>query len=332
MPRVSVIMPCWNAARYLGRTLESLAAQTFRDFEAIIVDDGSTDETPLVLADWAARDRRLKVVRQEHQGLVAAPQRALDESAGELIARMDADDIAHPRRLEWQVGLMQERPEVTMAGGLVRMFPRAAMREGMRRYERWLNSVCTQEQIARDMFVENPLAHPSVMMRADAVRGVGGYRDAGWPEDYDLCLRLYGAGARFEKVPEVVLWWRDQPDRATRTHGRYARTQFRRCKVHYLKALHLGDRGRVAIWGAGKEGRALGKHVRRAGIEIARFIDIAPTKIGGTLLGAPVEGPEAVRPDEYLLVAAGAAGARSLIREELNGRGLREPEHYRTMV
>jgi glycosyltransferase involved in cell wall biosynthesis len=325
-------MPCWNAAPFLEQSLGSICAQTLRSFELIVVDDGSTDETPRILAEWAGRDGRIRVVRQEHAGLVAAPQRALEEAGGELVARIDADDIAHPRRLEWQLELMEARPEVAMLGGLVRFFPRAKMRAGMRRYERWLNSIQTHDEILRDFFVEHPLAHPSVMMRADAVRRAGGYSEAGWAEDYDLCFRMLADGARFEKAPRVVLWWRDRPDRATRTQTRYASTEFRRCKVHYLKRLHLGERTRVQIWGAGKEGRALGKHVKRAGLEIARYLDVAPTKIGRELLGAPIEDRERLKKDEYLLVAVGAESARRLIREELSALGWAEPEHYRTMA
>jgi len=331
-PLVSVVMPCWNAARFLDEAMGSMLAQTFAEFEVVVVDDGSTDETPEKLAGWARRDSRVRVVRQEHQGLVAAPQRAVEEAVGKLIAQMDTDDIAHPRRLEWQVTLMAEKPEVTVVGGLIRFFPRARLRAGMLRYEQWLNSVITHEEIVRDFFVENPLAHPSVMMRAEAVRAVGGYREMGWPEDYDLCFRLYAQGARFEKIPEVVLWWRDREDRATRTHSRYARTEFRRCKVHYLKELHLQDRDEVAIWGAGKEGRALGKHLKRAGLRIVKYVDIAPTKIGKKVLGAPVVGAEELEQDCYLLVAVGAEGAREQIRGALAARGWREPEDYRTMV
>jgi glycosyltransferase involved in cell wall biosynthesis len=331
-PAASVIMPCWNAARYLDEAMESVLAQTFSDFDVVVVDDGSDDETPALLDAWTERDARVRVVRQEHQGLVVAPQRAVEESRGELIARMDSDDIMHPQRLEWQVAMMQQRPRLGMCGGLIEFFPRETMRAGMKRYERWLNSLAIHEEIVRDMFVEHPLAHPSVMMRRAAVEETGGYREMEWPEDYDLCLRMCGAGWEFGKVPEVIHQWRDRPDRVTRAHARYARTRFRACKVHFLKELHLRGRESVQVWGAGKEGRALGKHLKRAGLTIARYLDIAPTKIGGRVLGAPVVDAEKLAKDEYLLVAVGAEGARAEIRAELTRRGWREPEDYRTMV
>ena len=331
-PRVSVIMPCWNAARYLDEAMGSVLAQTFSEFEVVVVDDGSDDETPALLDAWAGRDSRVRVVRQEHQGLIVAPQRAVEESRGELLARMDSDDIMHPRRLEWQVEMMWERPRLGMCGGLIEFFPREEIKPGMLRYERWLNSVVTHEEIVRDMFVEHPLAHPSVMMRRAAVLEVGGYREMGWPEDYDLCLRMYGAGWEFAKVREVIHRWRERPDRVTRARARYAKTKFRACKVYFLKELHLRGRDMVQVWGAGKEGRALGKHLKRAGLTISRHIDIAPTKIGTRVLGAPVVGQEGLSREEYLLVAVGAKGAREEIRGWLGERGWREPEDYRTMA
>ncbi len=299
--------------------------------------DGSTDDTARLLAQCAAHEPRLRVIARDHQGLVPALNAGLAEARGELIARMDADDIAHPRRLQWQTELMAQRPELTVVGGLVRSFPRAELAGGMVRYERWLNALRTHDEIARDLFVESPLAHPTVMARADSLRAVGGYRAMGWPEDYDLWLRLYGAGARFGKVPRVVLWWREWQGRATRVADEYAGTQFRRCKVHHLKELHLRGRREIVIWGAGKEGRALGKHLKRAALHIVRYIDIAPTKIGKRLLGAPIQSLDALPPSPqpgmpYLLVAVGAQGARQLIRAELSTRCYSEPEHYRTMA
>jgi len=325
-------MPCWNAARYLDEAMGSVLAQTFSDFEVVVVDDGSDDETPALLDAWARRDARVRVVRQEHQGLVVAPQRAVEEARGELLARMDSDDIMHPRRLEWQVEMMRGRPRLGMCGGLIEFFPREEIGPGMLRYERWLNALVTHDEIVGDMFVEHPLAHPSVTMRRAAVVQVGGYREMEWPEDYDLCLRMYGAGYEFGKVPEVIHQWRDRPDRVTRARARYAKTKFRACKVHFLKELHLRGRDTVQVWGAGKEGRALGKHLKRAGLTISRYIDIAPTKIGKKVLGAPVVGQEGLSRAQYLLVAVGVKGARGEIRGWLGEREWSEPEDCRTMV
>jgi chromate transport protein ChrA len=175
----------------------------------------------------------------------------------------------------------------------------------MRRYERWLNSLVTHEQIARDLFVESPLAHPTAMLLARTLRSLGGYRDQGWPEDYDLWMRAYAAGLRFAKVPRCLYWWRERADRLSRVHGAYSPAAFRRCKVHHLKALHLCEESVVTIWGAGKEGKALARHLRRENIAIAAFVDVDPRKIGMTVLGAPVAGVGGLTRDHYLLAFGG---------------------------
>jgi GT2 family glycosyltransferase len=330
-PALSVILPCRDAARYLPACIASLQRQTQYDFEVIAVDDGSTDATASILGDWRRGDPRVRVITQHPLGLVAALNRGIAEASAPVIARMDADDIAHPRRFELQAALLQTGA-VDVASCLVRCFPRAQLRRGMRRYEQWLNSLVSHQEMARDLFVESPLAHPSAIMRADALRSLGGYRDMGWPEDYDLWMRAYAAGLRFGKVPRRLYWWRERADRLSRTHGAYSPAAFRRCKVHHLKAIHLCGRTHVAVWGAGKEGKALARHLRREGIEVIRFIDVDPNKIGRTLLGSPVVGMDALNRDHYLLVAVGAHGAREEIRAYLAAAGWREPRDYRTMA
>ena len=155
---------------------------------------------------------------------------------------MDADDVAEPRRLELQLDLLRRDPELVGCGCRVEYFPEGEVRDGARRYERWINSLIRPEDIERDLFVECPLAHPSFFLRSEAVRVVGGYRDPGWPEDYDLVMRLWRAGHRFGSVPEVLLRWRERPDRLSRTDPRYSPEAFRRCKVHYLKRTLLEGR------------------------------------------------------------------------------------------
>jgi glycosyltransferase involved in cell wall biosynthesis len=328
---VSILLPCRDAAAYLPACIASIERQTLYDLEVIVVDDGSTDATSGILRDWRQGDARVRVIAQPPLGLVPALNRGLAQAQAPVVARMDADDIAHPRRLETQMALLRSG-SADVVSCLVRCFPRAQLRLGMRRYERWLNSLVTHEDMVRDLFVESPLAHPSVMMRAEVLRGLGGYRDLGWPEDYDLWMRVYAAGLRFAKVRRHLYWWRERADRLSRTHGVYSPAAFRRCKVHYLKAIHLRGRDRAAVWGAGKEGKALARHLRREGVEVARFVDVDPNKIGQTILGAPVVGVDALTRGHYLLVAVGAHGAREEIRTSLAIAGWREPQDYRTMA
>ena len=159
---------------------------------------------------------------------------------------------------------------------------------------------------------------------------VGAYQERGWPEDYDLWLRLLEAGAVFAKVPEVLLLWREHEDRATRTDSRYAVENFLRAKAHYLVRGPLADRDGVIIWGAGQMGKRLSKHLLREGARLAAFVDIDPAKIGRTRRGRPIIGVDEL--DEWrgryqrpvVLAAVGSRGARGLIREQLTARRLEE--------
>ena len=217
MPDISVILPCYNTAPYLPECIASLEAQTFTNFEVVAVDDGSTDETGAILQQWAARDSRVRVLTPGRLGLVGALSLAAQNARAELLARMDADDVAMPERLHRQHHLLREQPHVAACGTAVRYFPREQVRDGARAYEEWLNVLQEPAQLARDIFVECPIAHPTLLMRRAAFAAVGGYQPRGWPEDYDLILRLWSAGFALSNSPEVLLHWRERADRASRS-------------------------------------------------------------------------------------------------------------------
>lgn len=328
------MLPCRNAARHLGQAIEGLRRQTVGDFEVIAVDDGSTDRTGSILERWAAEDGRVRVVQTEGLGVAEALRVGSEMCRGELVARADADDLTHPCRFGDQIELLDANPNVAAVGTHVRYFPREAVGWGARRYQSWLNGLVDPESLVRDMFVECPIAHPTLMARRDAFEAVGGYQAKGWPEDYDLILRFHAAGAGLANVPRVRLFWRESGERASRTDPNYSAEAFRRCKVHYLHRCLPQSRAAVYVWGAGRVGKAFARAVESGGAKLRGFFDIDPRKIGQTIYGAPVlDAAEAGRRrDAYLLVAVGAPGARALIRDELRAAGLEEPRDYRCVA
>ena len=140
------------------------------------------------------------------------------------------------------------------------------------------------------MLVESPLAHPSVMMRAAALRGLGGYRAFEGPEDYDLWLRALHAGCRFGKLPEVLLQWRDTPSRLSRTDARYAPERFFELKLESLLRAVPARRTALVVWGAGPIGKAWARGLTARGRAVRAFVEVDPRKIGQTIHGAPVVG------------------------------------------
>ena len=329
LPDVSVLMPVRNEAGYLAAALRSISRQTFSAWELIAIDDGSTDDTPVILADAAAGDSRIRVIRREGGGLVAALNTGLEQCRAPLIARMDGDDISHPRRLELQAAYLDSHGDVGLVATGFRHFPRQELKQGMYAYEVWQNSLTCHEAIMQDRFVESPFVHPSVMVRRNLFDSVGGYRDCGWAEDYDLWLRIAETGTRFARLPQQLFFWRDHPDRATRTDALYSTEAFRSCKFHYLMKGPLAGRDCVAIAGAGLEGRAWQRLLAGSGISVSAWIDVDPRKVGRTLHGAPVYGTGHLTDlSVMVLVAIGVRGARDQFRDLVAPFGMQEGRDF----
>ncbi|MGK3991879.1 glycosyltransferase [Sorangium sp. So ce1024] len=327
-PLVSVLLPYRQAEATIEEALESVLAEREVDLEVVAVDDGSTDAGPSTVARIARRDRRVVPIATGGVGIARALSRAVEAARGELLARMDGDDISIDGRLARQAEALRRDPRLGVVGARVEAFADGPVGEGMLRYVDWLNSIVTPEDHAREMFVESPLCHPSVMLRRSALEQVGGFREAPWAEDYDLWLRLDAAGVRMAKIPELGLRWRHREGRATFADPRYAIARFLEAKAHYL-ARKLGPARPVAVWGAGKTGRRLARALARSGVTPARFVDIDPRKIGRTAQGAPIVDPSRLeRGAQTIVVAVGARGARALIREHLRARGFVEGSDY----
>jgi glycosyltransferase involved in cell wall biosynthesis len=322
-PLVSVLLPVRDAAATLGECLESLAAQSLRDHEVVAVDDGSRDGSGALLARAARRDPRVVHVRTGRRGLVAALNLALRHARAPLLARMDADDVAHPERLGRQARRLAADPGLGVLGCRVRLLGGGA-NQGMRDYVDWLNGLLDHETIVRDLYVESPLAHPSVMMRAADLRALGGYRAFDGPEDYDLWLRAHERGLRFAKDPEVLLDWRDGARRLTRRDPRYAAARFRALKLEALERGPLSTARPVVIWGAGPIGKAWARALRARGHHLAAFVDVDPRKLGRVVHGAPVVPLDGLpRLGGALhLGAVGRKDARARIRAAAAERGL----------
>lgn len=301
-PSISVLVPVWNAAGDGGGRLRAAFASLFAQTDApsaplppleiLAVDDGSDDATPAVLHELAREDERLRIIRLPHGGIARALTAGLEAARGELIARMDADDIALPQRLARQAAHLQRQPDLDVSACRVRFGgdPRTAW--GFAHYVAWQNSLCRHEEMARNRFRDTPLCHPSVMFRRTAVERFGGYADGDFAEDWELWLRWFHAGARMEKLPEELLIWNDPPGRLTRTDARYADAANNALRARWL-ARHLRRQNRTRVWvlGAGRVARRRLAPLWAEGIDPAAFIDIDPHKIGQRVPLSPSGGP-----------------------------------------
>ena len=324
VPAVSVLLPVRDARETLAACLDSLAAQTLGDHEVVAVDDGSRDGSGEILRERSGRDPRVRVLLGPRAGLVSALNTALVAARAPLVARMDADDESFPSRLALQRSRLDADRKTDVLGCGVRLL--GAGSEGLQPYVDWQNGLVEHEAMERDRFVESPLVHPSVMMRTEALRALGGWRELDGPEDYDLWLRAFDAGLRFAKLDLILLSWRDSPRRLTRTDPRYSRERFQAVKLAALRRGPLAGRREVVLWGAGPVGKSWARALRAEGHEVVAFVEVDPRKIGGTVGGAPVvdaAGAGAFRGPLHL-AAVGQKGARDRIRAEASKLGLED--------
>ena len=328
-PRVSILLPVRNGVQTLPACLRSIRRQHERDWECVVVDDGSTDGTVAYATELAAEDARFRVVRTAHRGIVQALRIGLTHCRAPHVARMDADDVMHRDRLAAQLVALDAHAAWSAVGCHVRLFPRRHLSPGRRAYERWLNSLRSETDVRRDAYVECPVAHPTLLIRRDVLAHIG-YRETPWAEDYDLLLRLLGSGHRIGVVPRRLLAWRDRTDRLSRTDDRYGLAQFTACKAAFLATSFLAGSGHYALWGFGSTGRALHRALQTHGKHAAYIVEVHPRRLGNRIHGATVIAPAALASLPRIPVVVSVAGTRprSLIRGAMSEMGFEETRDF----
>ncbi len=328
-PAISVLLPAYDAARTLGAALGSIQRQTEPDWECVVVDDGSGDDTPNIVRAVARSDARVRLMQCAHSGIVPALVAGLSACRAPLVARMDADDLMSRRRLELQRRALSRAPELAAVGCHVRLFPRAHLRDGLLEYERWLRAIRTPEDVQREAFVECPLAHPTLMIRREVLAELG-YRDPGWPEDYDLLLRLLEARHAVGIVSQRLLHWRDGASRLSRNSVRYMIPAFVECKAEFLARGFLAHTEQFLLWGFGETGKALANALSRRGKHPAAIIELHPRRLGQLIRGVRVHAPQALPdlPRLPLVVSVAGLTPRTEIRAALSALGFVECRDY----
>lgn len=334
-PEVSVLLPVFNAERTLETCLRSLIRQRMSAWECTLVDDGSTDRSLEIARRFALQDDRFRCVESNHRGLVETLNLGLEQCRAPIVARMDADDWMHRDRLALQLEALKRAPKLAGVGCHVRIFPRAGRnisaskerglpgeterkRKGRGGYEAWLNSIVSTDDVAREAYVECPIAHPTLVLRRD-IMIAHRYRDMDWPEDYDLVLRLLAAGEQLAVVPRRLLGWRDAKERLSRSSQNYTLERFADCKALHLSRTLLRERKDYVLWGYGSTGRMLAKALEKLGLEPSHIVELHPRRIGQQIRGAQVIHPDALGSLEKIPLVASVAGAgpRREIRQAL---------------
>ena len=234
MPAISIIIPVYNAKLYVRKAIDSLLFQTFQDYEIFLIDDGSIDGTENIVREIALQNHQIHLIQRPNKGLISTLNEGIALARSPFIARMDADDIALPNRLELQYKYLSKHPETVALGSYVQL-----MDENDEVYR--TKRLPTKTHIQEAFLWGAPLAHPTVMMRTEAVRKVGGYpSDFPAAEDYALWLRLLSLG-KIDNLPDVLLSYRVHGTSISHQHARQQRDSTLRAQALWL-AGRLFDR------------------------------------------------------------------------------------------
>jgi glycosyltransferase involved in cell wall biosynthesis len=324
----SILLPFHNSATTIDVAVASIAAQTYPDWELLLIDNASTDGSSAIAHHWTERDQRIRLVHEPRLGIAHALNTGLARAQGTYIARMDADDVSHPGRLAQQVAYMVAHPEIGVLGTRTSFASTMPEHRGMQAFVHWQNALITPHEHYVKRFVDAPLAHPTVVFRREMVEEHGGYAKGPLPEDHELWLRWMGAGVRFAKLPEELLTWNDHAGRLSRTHANYSMDAFFATKVKYLaRWLKRKLNGRpVIIAGTSvlcQERTAL---LEAEGIAVSTFTDVKGRGVPGRPFVPHLELPPAG--EAFVVSFISQRGTGDRIAGFLAGRGLVEGEDF----
>lgn len=285
-PLVSIIMPCKNAALYLDECVQSIVNQTYSNWELIVINDHSTDHSSSILEEWSAKNSSIVCLQNKGNGIIEALRLALTKSKGEMITRMDADDIMSPNKLEIMVDQLTKSGEGHIATGSVKYFRKdKPLGNGYKRYAEWLNSLSIAGNNFNDIYKECTIPSPCWMMYRSDLMSIGAFDSNRYPEDYDLAFRMYQHQICVIPSSDLTLHlWRDHGDRASRNDENYKDNRFLSLKIEYFTKLDYIDDQPLVLWGAGTKGKLIAQELIQRDINFDWITDNSK-KIGHNIYG-----------------------------------------------
>lgn len=278
-PLISILTPFKNTESYLAECLDSILKQTYKNWELLIIDDGSTDNSYNIVAKYAQLDNRIKLFKNTGNGIIEALRLAFKNSKGNYITRMDSDDVMHKQKLDVMLTSLQTHGKKHVAVGQVKYFSKEGISNGYKRYEQWLNTLTATASNYSEIYKECSIPSPCWMLHKEDVIACDAFNPNRYPEDYDLTFRFYKHGFKCIPCNKVLHYWRDYSTRTSRTHEHYAQNYFLHIKYHYFMALDYDALRPLTVWGAGFKGKTIAKLLAENNIEFTWLCD-NPKKIG----------------------------------------------------
>lgn len=319
-PLVSIIMAVKDTAPYLPDCLDSIINQSYTNWELIAINDHSTDETPDILAAYALKDQRMKVYHSDRPKLIPTLKYGYQFLKGELINRMDSDDKMPFDKIEVLVAeWLKYGQGHVIAGGTQHFVDEGEVGGGFLRYENWLNEVARDNLHNEQIYTECVIPSHSWLMSKDDLDSIGAFEPEVYPEDYDLCFRIYRSNLRIIGIDKVLHYWRDRSNRISRTWEEYKDNRYFELKLKYFLEIDKDQNRPLVLWGAGKNGKDLAKLLQKEGIEF-KWVGDSPTKIGHIIYDVKIEATSAIEliDNAQVIIAVSSPSGKLEIKDLLN--------------
>jgi len=285
---VSILIPAKNEAAFIEDLLCSIQVQTHQYWEAIIVDDHSTDQTCSLVESFSKTDPRIKCLKNQGKGIIHALRTAFIYAEGNWITRMDADDLMKPRKLEVLLECLSIGGSNAVAVGGVQYFSEEGVKSGYKNYEQWLNNLTQKGTNFKEIFRECVIPSPSWMLHRKTLENIGGFQSDRYPEDYDLAFRMWLYDLDVVPNAEIVHEWRDHPARTSRTSEVYKDYTFTDLKWFYFSNFCRNNERELVVLGTGFRGKKLAAHLIERKVHF-RWISHNEKKIGKDIYNQKIE-------------------------------------------
>ncbi len=328
-PLVSILMPVRNATKYLDECLQSIINQTEKHWELLAVDDRSSDNSFAILKKYASNDSRIKVFKNNGKGIIHALRLAFENSSGELITRMDADDIMYPRKIMLLKNQLLRKGNGHVCTAFVEYISETLLGDGYRKYQNWLNELTSKNENFHDIYKECVIPSPCWMVFRDDLIRCESFEPDIYPEDYDLVFRFYKNDLKVTSVNEPLHQWRDYAERSSRTDPNYADQSFFDLKIKYFLELDHDKNRELILWGAGKKGKYLAKYFQLKNISF-RWISNNNRKTGLSIFGILLEDFDILKSisNPQIIITVAAPDDQKEIDVFLKKLNLKKGDHF----
>lgn len=328
-PLISILIPFKNTAEFLPECIQSIINQSYTNWELLIIDDNSTDESFKIVKYFSTKDSRILLFKNNGLGIINALRLAFSKSKGELITRMDSDDIMIQTKLEVLRNNLIKYGKKHVAIGLVNYFSKTGIGEGYSKYETWINNLTKKGTNYSEIYKECVIPSPCWMIHREDLIDADAFSHNIYPEDYDLTFRFYEKDYKCIPCSNVLHRWRDYTTRASRTDPHYTQNSLLDIKLHYFLKLDYDNSRPLTLWGAGDKGKTISKTLIKKEIPFDWICD-NPKKIGRNIYDIKLKSfdylKQIVNPQSIITVAN--TEAQKQIKEYLEKLKLQSMKDY----